>query len=81
VASIEAIEADMEAGSDVRFTDLIKVCTHYFGSPRIVGSHRVFKTKWQGKPFVNVQKDGNQAKRYQVRQVLAAIAKLKEMQP
>jgi hypothetical protein len=38
---------------------------------------RVYKTPWQGDPRVNIQrgKDGN-AKAYQVRQVLDAIARL-----
>jgi hypothetical protein len=41
-------------------------------------SHKVYKTPWQGDPRVNIQrgKDGN-AKAYQVRQVLDAIARLK----
>jgi hypothetical protein len=81
VAGIADIEADMANGSDVRFADLLKVCTHYFGKHRTVGSHHVFKTKWQGKPYVNIQKDGNKAKAYQIKQVLEAIAKLKEMTP
>jgi hypothetical protein len=40
-------------------------------------SHKVYKTPWQGDPRVNIQrgKDGN-AKAYQVRQVLDAIARL-----
>jgi hypothetical protein len=40
-------------------------------------SHKVYKTPWQGDPRVNIQrgKDGS-AKAYQVRQVLAAIARL-----
>ncbi len=62
----------------VRFDDLVKVCADYFGEPRQDGtSHKVYKTPWQGDPRVNIQrgKDGN-AKAYQVRQVLDAIARL-----
>ena len=57
---------------------LAKVCADHFGEPRQDGtSHKVYKTPWQGDPRVNIQrgKDGN-AKAYQVRQVLDAIARL-----
>lgn len=37
------------------------------------------KMPWPGNPRVNIQNEKGKAKRYQVRQVLAAIAKLKEM--
>lgn len=50
---------------------------HFFGTPRQGGtSLAVFKTPWPGNPRVNVQDDKGKAKLYQVRQVLAAIAKL-----
>ena len=62
------------------YSDLLRLCTHYFGEPRQSGSsHAVFKTPWPGDPRVNIQNDKGQAKPYQVRQVLAAIAKLGEM--
>jgi len=35
----------------------------------------VFRTPWAGDPRVNIQNDHGKAKEYQVRQVLAAIAK------
>jgi hypothetical protein len=63
---------------NVRFDDLAKVCAEYFGEPRQQGtSHKVYKTPWHGDPRVNIQrgKDGN-AKAYQVRQVLDAIARI-----
>lgn len=61
---------------NVRYSDLLKVCEHYFGKPRSSGtSHAVFKTPWPGDPRVNIQNDHGKAKEYQVRQVLAAIAK------
>lgn len=64
---------------DVRYSDLMKVCAHYFGEPRQKGtSHAVFKTPWPGGPRVNVQSGKGKAKAYQVRQVLRAIAKLEE---
>jgi hypothetical protein len=70
--------ADATLTQNVRFDDLAKVCADHFGEPRQDGtSHKVYKTPWQGDPRVNIQrgKDGN-AKVYQVRQVLDAIAKL-----
>jgi hypothetical protein len=58
----------------VRFSDALAVAEHYFGPPRMSGSHHVFKTPWPGDPRVNLQKaDG--AKPYQVRQLLAAVEK------
>lgn len=59
---------------NVSFADLTKICDHYFGEPRQQGtSHRIYKTPWQGDPRVNIQRDGNKAKVYQVKQVLKAI--------
>jgi hypothetical protein len=63
---------------NVRFDDLAKVFADRFGERLQDGtSHKVYKTPWQGDPRVNIQrgKDGN-AKAYQVRQVLDAIARL-----
>ena len=63
----------------VRFVDLAKVCDHYFGQPRQRGTSRmVYRMPWRGDPRVNIQNDRGRAKPYQVKQVLAAIAKLKE---
>ncbi len=61
----------------VRFSDLRKVCEHYFGTPRQSGSsHCVFKTPWPGDPRVNIQSRKGKAKPYQVKQVLLAIEKI-----
>lgn len=75
-AEIADIVEKMRSGSAIRFADLKRVCDHFFGTPRISGSHHVYKTPWPGDPRVNIQRDGNQAKRYQVRQVLHAIDRL-----
>jgi citrate synthase len=82
MAQIEKIVAAMRQNpSNVRFTDMVKVCDHYFGEARQMGtSHRVYKMPWAGDPRVNIQKGkGNKAKAYQVRQVLAAIDRLGEI--
>ena len=62
---------------NVRFSDLCKICDHYFGNPRQSGSsHRVYRTPWQGDPRVNIQNSNGYAKVYQVKQVLKAIERL-----
>jgi hypothetical protein len=78
MSSIEEILAQMKRNStDVRFSDLCKVCDHYFGRYRQGGtSHRVYKTSWQGDPRVNIQNNKGKARAYQVRQVLKAIERL-----
>ena len=61
----------------IRFTDLCKICDHYFGQPRQAGgSHRVYKTTWTGDPRVNIQNNKGYAKVYQVKQILKAIDRL-----
>lgn len=61
----------------VQFSDLCKICEHYFGKPRQSGSsHRIYKTPWQGDPRVNIQNGKGKAKAYQVKQVLKAIERL-----
>ena len=76
----KTLTAMREAPQNVRYVDLAKVCEHYFGQARQQGtSHAVYRTPWQGDPRVNIQcGDGGKAKAYQVRQVLAAIKRLKE---
>lgn len=38
----------------------------------------MYRTPWQGDPRVNIQNRHGEAKPYQVRQVLAAIARLED---
>ena len=68
-----------EAPHTVRYAELAALCEHFFGPPRQKGSsHAVYKTPWAGDPRVNIQEgNGGNAKSYQVKQVLAAIARLK----
>jgi hypothetical protein len=61
---------------NVKFSDLLQICTKHFGNPRIKGSHHVFKMPWQGDPRINIQKDGSMAKAYQVKIVQDALKKL-----
>jgi hypothetical protein len=83
MARIEDLLADMTANpKGVRYSDAVKVATHYFGPSRQNGtSHCIFKMKWPGDPRVNLQDDGGKAKPYQVKQLLEAIAKLRSLPP
>ncbi len=78
MSSIAKILEEMKSHPQgVRFTDLKKVCEHYFGSPRQSGSsHCIYKTPWPGDPRENIQYLKGKAKPYQVKQVLLAIEKL-----
>jgi hypothetical protein len=78
MASVEKLVTQLERDpANVRFSELHRICVHFFGDPRQGGSsHAVFKMPWPGDPRVNIQNDKGKAKPYQVRQVLAAIAKL-----
>ena len=82
MAQIEKLLSQLRKNQkNVRFTDLVKVCNHYFGEPRQQGtSHCVYKTPWSGDPRVNIQEKDGRAKAYQVKQVLAAIEKIEEME-
>jgi hypothetical protein len=78
MSRIEDIVVQMRSSpKGIRFADLCRVCERYFGEPRQTGgSHRVYKTPWQGDPRVNIQDDRGKAKAYQEKQVLRAIERL-----
>lgn len=80
VRQIEQHSRDSPTG--VSFSDAVKLATHYFGEPRRgSGSHvAIFKMPWAGDPRINLQKgEGGKAKPYQVKQLISAIDKKKEM--
>jgi hypothetical protein len=65
--------------TNIRFSDLCRVCDHYFGEARQNStSHKVYKMPWQGDPRVNIQNSNGKAKAYQVKQVLKAVEKLED---
>ena len=65
----------------VRFIELAAICDRHFGTTRQGrSSHRVYKTPWPGDPRVNIQDRNGMAKPFQVRQVIKALEKLREMQ-
>lgn len=80
MADIEhIIEKMRDNPKNIRFSEAEKVCEYFFGKPRQSGSsHKVYKMPWPGDPRINIQKDGDKAKPYQVRQILKAIDKLRE---
>ena len=66
-----------ENPTNVRFADLCKICDRHFAPPRQQGgSHRAYRTPWEGDPRINIQNHKGMAKAYQVKQVLLAIEKL-----
>ena len=78
MSKIEDILLQMKCNpKDVSFRDLCKVCDFYFDKARQTsGSHRIYKTPWNGDPRVNIQNNKGIAKAYQVKQVLKAIERL-----
>ena len=66
---------------NIKFDDLFNICKKYFPDYRSPGSsHFIFKMPWPGDPRINLQRDNKNkkmAKSYQVRQVVAALEKLK----
>ena len=66
----------------VRFAELAKICDYFFDArPRQRrSSHRVYRTPWPGNPRVNIQDDKGMAKPYQIRQVIKAIEKLRNLE-
>ena len=77
---LQAISA-LEHNKQIRFSQLLRICEQFFGNYRVSGSHHIFKTPWQGDPRINLQKGKDKkAKPYQVRQVLNALRKLKELE-
>ena len=78
MAKIDDILAQMKRNpKDVRFIELCKVCEFFFGEARqSPGSHRIYKTPWQGDPRINIQNHKGKARAYQIKQVLLAIDKL-----
>jgi len=84
---ISDIDSDIEYLSsnpkNVNFDDLFNICVKYFPDYRSSGSsHFIFKTYWQGDPRINIQRDKHNkkmAKTYQVRQVISALERLKQL--
>ena len=62
--------------SNVAFAELVNLLQHFGFEMRIKGSHHIFRKKGiEEKP--NLQKEGNRAKPYQVKQIRNIILKYK----
>lgn len=68
----------VEASGPLPFGDVKLVCDRLFGSPRIHGSHLIYKMPWRGDPRINIQNRNGFVSPYQVRQVAKAIARWEE---
>ncbi|MCI5151445.1 MAG: type II toxin-antitoxin system HicA family toxin [Candidatus Electrothrix sp. MAN1_4] len=63
-----------QSDANISFSDLVNLLQHLGFELRISGSHHIFRKKGvEEKP--NLQKDGNKAKPYQVKQVRNMILK------
>ena len=58
------------------FNEVKQVCDHFFGAPRVHGSHMIYKTPWRGDPRVNIQNRIGTVYLYLVKQVLKALERL-----
>ena len=73
-ALAKVVEHMRQNPKNVRFSDLCRVCDHFFGEARQKGtSHRRYEIGLPGQPPINVQDDHGKAKAYHVRQVLKAL--------
>lgn len=55
---IQILDQMRREPGNVRYADLLKVCSGFFGKARQSGgSHVVFKTPWLGDPRINIQND------------------------
>jgi hypothetical protein len=63
-----------QSDANIAFSDLVNLLRHLGFELRVSGSHHIFRKKGvEEKP--NLQKDGNKAKPYQVKQVRNMILK------
>lgn len=62
--------------ANILFSDLVNLINHFGFEMRVKGSHHLFR-KPGVEEKINLQKDGNKAKVYQVRQVRNIILKYK----
>jgi hypothetical protein len=65
-----------KADANIHFIDLCGLLIHLGFEERITGSHHIFRNAGVEEK-INLQKDGNNAKPYQVRQVRQVILKHK----
>jgi predicted RNA binding protein YcfA (HicA-like mRNA interferase family) len=79
MSRIEKLILQILSGSsdaNIAFNDLCQLLIHLGFEERTKGSHHIFR-KYGIEEKINLQKDGNKAKPYQVKQVRAVILKYK----
>lgn len=79
MSQIEKLILDILSGrsdANIAFKDLCNLLMHLGFEERIKGSHRIYRKAGVEEKVV-LQKDGNNAKPYQVKQVRAVIIKYK----
>jgi predicted RNA binding protein YcfA (HicA-like mRNA interferase family) len=65
-----------QSDANIRFDDLLRLLADLGFEERIRGSHHIF-IQPEMDELINLQRDGSQAKPYQVRQVRALILRLR----
>ena len=76
-----AIDSLRSNPKGVRFSELVRICTFFFGEPRHQRtSHVVYRMPWRGDPRINLQSKRGMAKPYQVRQVINALERLQDVE-
>ena len=66
----------------MRFDELYELCVSYFGPPCQSGAgFAVFSMPWPDDPLLSIQDHQGQARPHQVRQVIAAIERMKSTGP
>jgi hypothetical protein len=76
----EAIAELETSPKNIRFDRLKAICTAFFGEPRVKGSHHIFRMRWPGDPRINIQDRGGKVAEYQVKQAIAALQRLAEIE-
>jgi predicted RNA binding protein YcfA (HicA-like mRNA interferase family) len=79
MSQIEKLILNILSGAsdaNIAFIDLCQLLIHLGFDERIKGSHHIYR-KAGVEEKINLQKDGNKAKPYQVKQVRAVILKYK----
>lgn len=71
-----------ERVSDLRFEELYDLCEFFFGAPCQRGTgFAVFSMPWPDDPLLSIQDQDGRARPHQVRQVIAAIERMKNTGP
>lgn len=71
---LDPMQELLTSPKNVRFSQLMSLAETIFGKPRNSGSsHWIFHTGCHAHPLLNIQKEGNKAKEYQVKQFIKIL--------